>query len=158
MEKMSTGLGGHKNLARMNPSASTVINKGVNPVAFDHECSATLKQDFMNVFGQLGYTPEVDETKIEAYAVISAMGHTYFFFQLHKLKELATSFGMDDKEAETAIAEMISGTTNTLFNSGLPYNEVSDLVPVRPMAEVEETIKGYYDQYLTGIFNKIKPQ
>lgn len=157
MEKMSIALDGHKNLARMNPSASTVINKGVNPVTFDKECSATLKQDFMNIFGQLGYTPEVDESKIEAYAVISAMGHTYFFFQLNKLKELATSFGMDDKEAQTAITEMIAGTTHTLFNSGLPYSEVSDLVPVRPMAEVEETIKGYFDQYLTGIFNKIKP-
>ncbi len=158
MEKMSTALDGHKNLARMNPSASAVINQGVNPVAFNKECSATLKQDFMNVFGQLGYTPVVDEAKIEAYAVISAMGHTYFFFQLNKLKELAVGFGMDEKEAETAITEMLSGTANTLFDSGLPYNEVADLVPVRPMAEVEETIKGYYDQYLTGIFNKIKPQ
>jgi hypothetical protein len=25
------------------------------------------------------------------------------------------------------------------------------------MGEVEETIKGYYDQYLNGIFAKIKP-
>jgi hypothetical protein len=35
--------------------------------------------------------------------------------------------------------------------------EVEDLIPVKPMSEVEETIKGYYDQYLTGIYNKIKP-
>ena len=49
------------------------------------------------------------------------------------------------------------GTTETLFNSGLTYQEVADLVPVKPMAEVEETIKGYYDQYLNGIYNKIKP-
>jgi hypothetical protein len=34
---------------------------------------------------------------------------------------------------------------------------VADLVPVKPMAEVEEIIKGYYDQYLNGIYNKIKP-
>jgi pyrroline-5-carboxylate reductase len=158
MEKMSIALNGHKNLARMNPSASTVINKGVNPISFNKECSTKQKHDFMNIFGQLGYTPEVDESKIEAYAVISAMGHTYFFFQLDKLKELATSFGMDEKEAQTAIAGMITGTTDTLFNSGLPYNEVSDLVPVKPLAGVEGIIKGYYDQYLTEIFNKIKPQ
>ena len=64
---------------------------------------------------------------------------------------------MDEIEAAKTISNMLWGTTETLFNSGLTYNEVADLVPVKPMAEVEETIKGYYDQYLTGIFNKIKP-
>jgi hypothetical protein len=39
----------------------------------------------------------------------------------------------------------------------MTYSEVADLVPVKPMGEVEETIKGYYDQYLNGIFAKIKP-
>ena len=77
--------------------------------------------------------------------------------RIQKLKELAVTFGMNEKEAQTAITEMLWGTTETLFKSGLPYSEVADLVPVKPMGEVEETIKGYYDQYLTGIFNKIKP-
>lgn len=101
--------------------------------------------------------PEVADSKIEAYAVVSAMGHTYFNFQLQKLKELAVSFGLDEDEATKAISNMLWGTTETLFNSGLTYSEVADLVPVKPMAEVEETIKGYYDQYLNGIYNKIKP-
>lgn len=157
LEQMSQALDGFKNVARMNPSASTVINKGVNPVAFDKMCSESLKQGFIKIFGQMGYTQEIDESKIEAYAVISAMGHTYFFFQLNKLKALATSFGMDEGEAQIAIAKMLAGTSDTLFNSGLSYNEVSDLVPVRPLAEVEETIKGFYDQYLNAIYNKIKP-
>ena len=51
---------------------------------------------------------------------------------------------------------MLWGTTETLFNSGLTYEEVMDLVPVKPMGEVEETIKGYYTQYLTALFQKIK--
>jgi pyrroline-5-carboxylate reductase len=115
------------------------------------------RAELLELLKPLGSTPIVEESKMEAYAVISAMGHTYFFFQLQKLKELAVSFGMDEKEAQTTISGMLSGTTQTLFNSGLPYNEVDGLVPVKPLAEVEETIKGYYDQYLTTIFNKIKP-
>jgi pyrroline-5-carboxylate reductase len=99
----------------------------------------------------------VEEPKIEAYAMISAMGHTYFWFQVQKLKELAVEFGMDEEEAKDVVSEMLWGTTETLFNSGLSYAEVADLVPVKPLGDVEETIKGYYDQYLKALFGKIRP-
>ena len=157
IEKISTTLNGFANVARMNPSASTIVNKGVNPISFSDHFDKTKKQTIIDLLQPIGYMPQVADSKIEAYAVISAMGHTYFNFQLQKLKELAVSFGMDEIEAAKTISNMLWGTTETLFNSGLTYNEVADLVPVKPMAEVEETIKGYYDQYLTGIFNKIKP-
>jgi pyrroline-5-carboxylate reductase len=98
----------------------------------------------------------VEEQKIEAYAMISAMGHTYFWFQLQKLKELAMEFGMEEEEAEEAISDMLWGTTETLFNTGLSYSEVVDLVPVKPLGEVEEIIKGFYDQYLPALYNKFK--
>jgi pyrroline-5-carboxylate reductase len=156
-DKISDALNGFKNIIRMNPSASTVICKGVNPVAFYSKVPSDVKAGVLKFLLPYGYTPEVEESKIEAYAVISAMGHTYFFFQMQKLKELAISFGMDKKEAETVISEMVSRSADTLFNSGLSYNEVADLVPVRPLADVEKTIEGFYDQHLTAIFNKIKP-
>jgi pyrroline-5-carboxylate reductase len=157
IEKMSSALNGFHNIARMNPSASTIVNKGVNPINFSAAMKEDVKAHLLKILQPLGFTPEVDESKIEAYAVISAMGHTYFFFQLQKLKELAITFGMDENEARTAITEMLWGSTETLFKSGLSFNEVNNLVPVKPLLEVEETIKGYYDQYLNGIFNKIKP-
>jgi pyrroline-5-carboxylate reductase len=157
ISRMSDQLGGFANIARMNPSASTFVNKGVNPICFSPEMAVEKKERLLKLMSPLGFLPEVEESKIEAYAVISAMGHTYFFFQIQKLKELAITFGMDPKEAQKAITEMLSGTTDTLFNSGLTYNEVADLVPIKPLGEVEEAIKGYYDQYLTGLYNKIKP-
>ncbi len=157
IEKISSILGGLANIARMNPSASTIVNKGVNPVSFSASFDASIKNEILDLFQPLGNTTEVSDSKIEAYAVISAMGHTYFNFQLQKLKELAISFGMEEAEAAKTISNMLWGTTETLFNSKLTYDEVADLVPVKPMAEVEETIKGFYDQYLNGIYNKIKP-
>jgi pyrroline-5-carboxylate reductase len=154
---MSAQLGGYSNIARMNPSASTFVNKGVNPICFSPEMPAKKRDHLLKLMRPLGFLPEVEESKIEAYAVISAMGHTYFFFQIQKLKELAINFGMDKKEAQKAITEMLNGTTETLFNADLSYEEVADLVPIKPLGEVEETIKGYYDQYLIGLYNKIKP-
>lgn len=156
IEKLKSILG-LANIARMNPSASTIVNKGVNPVSFSQSFDGAKKQALLTLVNPLGYIPQVEDSKIEAYAVISAMGHTYFNFQLQKLKELAVSFGMDDAEAAKTISNMLWGTTETLFNAGMTFNEVNDLVPVKPMNEVEETIKGYYDQYLNGIYNKIKP-
>lgn len=158
IEKSIHLLDGFTNIARMNPSASTIVNKGVNPVAFSASFNMDKKKALLDLFQSLGYIPEISDSKIEAYAVISAMGHTYFNFQLQQLKELALSFGMEETEAAKAITQMLWGTTETLFNSGLSYSEVADLVPVKPLGEVEEIIKGYYLEHLNAIYNKIKPQ
>lgn len=157
IEKSMLALNGFKNVARMNPSASSIVNKGVNPVAFSDMFDKSIKESLLEVFQPLGYMPVVSDEKIEAYAVISAMGHTYFNFQLQKLKELAIQFGMTEDEASRAITNMLWGTTETLFNSGLNYSQVDDLVPVKPMAEVEKIISEYYEKYLNAIYNKIKP-
>lgn len=156
IQKMSEALGGFSNIARINPSASSIINKGINPVCFSTSMTLDKRASVRAMMQPLGAFPEVLEQKIEAYAMISAMGHTYFWPQIQKLKELAISFGMDESEAQAVITEMLNGTSETLFNSGLTYTEVVDLVPVKPLNEVEPTIIGFYDQYLTALFNKIK--
>lgn len=157
IEKIGAALGYIKNVARINPSASSYIHQGVNPVCFSAGFDPLKKAELLELIKPLGFSPEVDETKIEAYAMISAMGHTYFWFQLEKLKELAVSFGMDDAEAKTVISAMMHGTVETLFHSGLTYPEVVDLVPVKPLGPVEKEITAMYDNYLVPLYTKIKP-
>ena len=156
IRKMTDALGGFSRISRVNPSASSIINKGLNPICYSDTFTAEMKAIVTELMLPLGVLPEVAEPKIEAYAMISAMGHTYFWPQIQKLQELAISFGMDESEAKSVIAEMLNGTSETLFNSGLTFAEVVDLVPVKPLGEVESTIIGYYEQYLTALFNKIK--
>lgn len=155
--KMSEVLGGFPNIARVNPSASSIINKGLNPVCFSTLMAPALKEEVIALLNPLGSLPEVSEPKIEAYAMISAMGHTYFWPQLQELKILAVEFGLDDNEANRVISDMLVGTADTLFLSGMPFDEVMDLVPVKPLNEVAETITGYYRSYLPPLFQKIKP-
>ena len=147
----------YPNLARMNPNAGTYVNKGYNPVCFAKNADKTVIKGFIDVFEKLGKVPVVPENQIEAYAVVSAMGHTYFWYQLQQLKELGLSYGLSEKEAKETISAMLWGTTETLFNSGLNYDKVVDLVPVKPMAEHENTIKEFYKTCLNGIYQKIKP-
>ncbi len=157
LDKMQSVLPDMPNLARMNPNAGTYVNKGYNPVCFGKNTSKTVIKGFIEVFEKLGKVPVVPENQIEAYAVISAMGHTYFWYQLQQLKELGLSYGLSESEANETISEMLRGTIETLFNSGLNYDKVVDLVPVKPMAEHESTIKEFYKTCLNGIYQKIKP-
>jgi pyrroline-5-carboxylate reductase len=157
LDKMQSVLQNVSNLARMNPNAGTYVNKGYNPVSFAKNADKTAIKGFIEVIEKLGKVPVVPENQIEAYAVVSAMGHTYFWYQLQQLKELGLSYGLSESEANETISAMLWGTTETLFNSGLSYDKVIDLVPVKPMAEHENTIKEYYKTCLNGIYQKIKP-
>jgi len=158
LEKLKAALPHVKNLARMNPNAGTFVNKGYNPVCFSTEVEKKQSDAFITMFKKLGKVPVVAEYTLEAYAVISAMGHTYFWFQVQQLKELAVSYGLSEKGAQDAISAMLWGTTETLFNSGKTYEEVCDLVPVKPMSEHENAIKESFKTSLDTIFQKIKPQ
>jgi pyrroline-5-carboxylate reductase len=157
LDKIQTVLPDVPNLARMNPNAGTYVNKGYNPVCFVKNANKVAIKGFIEAFEKLGKVPVVPEDKIEAYAVVSAMGHTYFWYQLQQLKELGLSYGLSETEAKETISAMLWGTTETLFNSGLNYDKVVDLVPVKPMAEHENTVKEFYRTCLNGIYQKIKP-
>jgi pyrroline-5-carboxylate reductase len=158
LKKLIAELPQTNNIARMNPNAATFVNKGYNPVCFAENSDKKAVKEFISLFEKLGKVPVVSENQIEAFAVISAMGHTYFWFQLQKLNELALTFGLTEIQAKETISAMLLGTTETLFNSGLSFEDVSNLVPVKPLAEYENTIKEYYQTNLSAIFQKIRPQ
>jgi pyrroline-5-carboxylate reductase len=158
IDKIKSVLPDVHNIARMNPNAGSYVNKGYNPVVFAQSAEKSVMTEFLEVFEKLGKVPVVPENQIEAYAIVSAMGHTYFWYQLQQLKELGLSYGLSESEANETISAMLSGTTETLFNSGLNYEKVVDLVPVKPMLEHENTIREYYKTCLNGLYQKIKPQ
>ena len=157
IEKMTTLLGGFNWIVRLIPLASSIISKGYNPVVFSKSIDSDTKKYLMDLFKNFGHTLEVAENKLEGYAMIVAMGPTYLWFQYYKLIELAKSFGMDDQEAVDAVKNMLSATTETMFNSGLDKGGVIDLIPVKPIGDAEGDILKIYDDKLNGLFQKIKP-
>lgn len=148
-------LGGFGRLARMNPNSPSIIGEGYNPIVFSDELPATARDQVLAVLKPLGQSPLVAEHLLESYAVISAMGPTYFGFQFAELETLANSFGLDQQAARQAIQSMLVGTAKLLFASDLPTAQVLDLVPVRPMAEYEAEITQMYRKQLGGIFAKL---
>ena len=154
--KLSGELGGLKNVARIIPNAPSIINEGYNPVAFSPEMSTEAKQAVLELFRPLGEIPEVAEDLLEAYALFTAMGPTYFWFQLYEMQKLIESFGISPKAIEDGLPNMLSGAVKTMYESGLTPAEVMNLIPVKPLAEEETIIKGFYQNRLTSLYKKLK--
>ena len=156
IKTLSEGLEGFNRIVRMIPNAPSVVNEGYNPVAFGPGITKKEKEDLSRLFKKLGDCPEVDEGKLEAYAIITAMGPTYLWFQLYELLELGKSFGLTDKQAWKGIKKMLKGAVETVDESGLTPEEVMDLIPVKPLGEDEATIRNVYRTKLTGLYQKLK--
>lgn len=154
--QISSLIDGSTRIVRMIPNAPSIINQGYNPVNFSPDITDSLKKELMDLFSVLGETPEVDEDKLEAYAVLTAMGPTYFWFQFNELFELGRSFGLEDKEIKDGLQKMITGAAQTFYQSGLSPGEVMDLVPVKPMGDEEKKIKNAYQARLRSMFQQLR--
>lgn len=155
---MLTGLlGGCARLARVIPNAPSLIGAGFNPQVLGAALGVAEKALLADLLAPLGECPEVAEDKLEAYALLTAMGPTYLWFQLQTLRELAAGFGLDDAEITSALKGMVGGATLTLLESGLPPAEVMDLIPVKPLAAMEPQVTQTYRTCLPALYHKIKP-
>lgn len=157
LARLSELLGGFTRVVRMIPNAPSIIGSGYNPVAFGEGLSTKDRATLKEFFQPLGECPEVEESKLEAYALLTGMGPTYFWFQLQVLRELGTEFGLDESDVGPALIHMVNGSARTLLGSELTLDETMDLIPVRPMADQEPGIRQAYRDRLTTLHAKIKP-
>ena len=111
---------------------SSIIGLGYNPIAFAENFPESVRVKLLSLLRPLGQTPEVAEPLLESYAVISAMGPTYFGFQYSEVEKLANSFGLNQEAARQAKRAMLVGTADLLFASDLPKAQVLDLELYRP--------------------------
>jgi pyrroline-5-carboxylate reductase len=153
---LSSALGSHTRIVRMIPNAPSIINAGYNPISFAAEFTSKEKDEIRNLLLALGQCPEVEEEKLEAYAMITAMGPAYLWFQWHHLHSLAVSFGLNHDEAARAMIAMIHGAEQTLFESGLSPDVVMDLIPSKPLKDDEQTIQAFYTARLQTLYSKLK--
>lgn len=158
MAKLTELLGGFARVARVIPSAPSLLNLGYNPVSFGAALTAADRAVLTGLLEPLGECPEVAEEKLEAYAVLTAMGPTYLWFQLQALREVAAGFGLSDAEIVPALKRTVCGAARTLFESGLAPAEVMDLIPVKPLADIEASVAEAYRTRLAGIYGKLQPE
>jgi len=153
-EKLA-GMLGTQRLVRMIPNAASYINTGYNPVWFSKYIGETEKNLLKEFFNTFGTCPEVSEEKLEAYAIVTAMGSTYFWPQLNELHKLGLEFGLSEDELRKGIKTMMMNTVDLLYDSDLDYDKVTDLIPVKPLGESEQTFREIYKTKLTGLYEKL---
>jgi len=156
IEKMASKLAA-KNIVRLIPNATSYINEGYNPVTFSSGFSVEDKHATLELLGLLGHTFEVAEPKMEAYAILSAMLPTYFWFQWNELSKLGQQMGLSEAESKASVQQTLVAAINLMFESGLTPEQVMDLIPVKPIGEHQEQIAEIYQIKLMGLFEKIKP-
>jgi pyrroline-5-carboxylate reductase len=146
-----------KNIARLIPNATSYINRGYNPLTIAADCSAEAKDTIMKLLTPLGHTFEVAEPKLEAYAILSAMLPTYFWFQWVELGKLGPKMGLTEEETMMSIRESLIAAVEIMYDKDMKPSEVIDLIPVKPIGASEQQISEIYQTVLPALFDKIKP-
>jgi pyrroline-5-carboxylate reductase len=126
-------------------------------VTFSPGFDTEQKKSVFDLLSLLGNTFEVQESKLESYAIMSAMLPTYFWFQWRELATIGSRIGLSEEESKNSINETLIASLDLMYKSGLTPAEVIDLIPVKPIGENEAQINEIYNTKLTGLFEKIKP-
>lgn len=147
---------GTSRLARMIPNAPSVIGQGFNPIAFGRGLDTSARSELAALVAPWGQAPEVDEQDLEAYAILTGMGPTYFWYQWDALREVTRGFGLDPEAVDVALRAMVTGAVATLLDSGLSPAAVIDLVPVKPLAGQEAAMTEAYRDVLPALHAKIR--
>nr|WP_321451461.1 NAD(P)-binding domain-containing protein [uncultured Carboxylicivirga sp.] len=150
-------LTGNQRVVRIIPNATSFINEGYNPICFSNRFDNDEKSSILELFKKLGPTFETEENKLEAYAICSAMLPTYFWFQWKEMEEIAGKIGLSDEEAKDAIYNTLRASLNLMYKSDLKYDDITDLIPIKPIGANEPEIKEVLSSNLTALYSKIKP-
>jgi pyrroline-5-carboxylate reductase len=156
LDSLESGCGTSR-VVRVIPNAPSIVGKGYNPVAFGPRCDAGARATVSGLLAPLGDAPEVAEADLEAYAILSGMGPTYFWYQLDALRQVARGLGLQDHALDAALRATVTGTVATLLESGLTPEGVMDLVPVKPLAAQESAMRAAYLETLPALHARIRP-
>lgn len=156
IEKMASVVAA-KQIVPILPNATSIINHAYNPVAFAVPMTEIQKWYVLEMLNLLGVAFETSEEKLEAYALISAMLPTYFWFQWLEIESIGQQLGLSEIECKEAIYETLNAALNTMYRSEMKPEEVMDLIPVKPIGANEDEIRAIYQEKLIGLYQKIKP-
>lgn len=155
LDQLAKGLGGFDRIARLIPNAPSIVQAGFNPISFSDALSASEKSGLLTHIEFLGECPEVADEDLEAYAILTAMGPTYFWYQFEELAKLGSSFGLAPQSTRRALSRMLHGAVDAFFETDLPATEVMDLIPVKPLEGFESALREAYRATLTGLHAKL---
>jgi len=156
LEKIQGELTGFKRLARIIPNVPSMVGRGFNPIVFGPDLDEADKRQLLDLFKPCGECLVVNEKKLAAYALVAAMGPTCLWFQLQELISIGEECGLTPREAHLAVLRMTGGAAAVLEDAGWPEEELVDLVPLKPLAGDEQSIRKILRERLLPVWEKIR--
>ena len=157
LQKLAALSDGFSRFGRMIPNAPSIIGKGYNPIVFDADVPPETRSTIHELCAAWGDAPEVAEPSLEAYAILTAMGPTYFWPQLYALVQLGEQFGLARDEALLGVQKMLVGAAATMSEAGLSAEQVQDLIPLKPLHDDLPPLLDAYCTKLAALLHKISP-
>lgn len=151
---LSVWLGTNK-IARYLPNAATSIGEGYNPVAWGSSMNDAERTRVRELLSVLGDMPEVEETNIETYAVLSAMGPTYLWPLLDEMITSGVRYGLTADESARLVSRMAVASAKMVESSGKDYATRMNMIPSKPMADIEQEMRGLFRAKLDAIHTKL---
>jgi pyrroline-5-carboxylate reductase len=65
-------------------------------------------------------------------------------------------FGLTREAAVRAVVSMVAGAASTMAAPGMTPEAVMDLIPVKPLATLEPSVRDAYVTTLTALHSKLK--
>lgn len=143
-------------VVRMIPNAPSSVGRGYNPCYCSPEIDSETLKELAPFFSAWGEFPPVSEGDLEAYAIVSAMGPTYMWFQWQELRELAVNFGLDQSAADEALKATLVGSAELLLAGNRKPGQVMDMIPVKPLNQDEDAFRSAYSVRLKALYEKLR--
>jgi pyrroline-5-carboxylate reductase len=147
-------LGGFTQLVRMAPNAPSLVGAGYNPISYSPAIAADVRAELEAFLSQFGAHPTVDERSLEAYAILTALGPTYFWFQWQALRDLGRSFGLRPAEVDAGLSAMLDGARRMMFDADLSAGAIRDVISTAPLKNDEAQIVAVFRDRLTALYQK----
>ena len=147
---------GTDRIVRYLPNAATSEGKGYNPVAWGASLDDAARAFARELLSPLGDMPEVEESGIETYAVLSAMGPTYLWPLLDEMIASGMRYGLPADESARLVSRMAVACAAMVETSGKDYATRMNMIPSKPMADIEGDLRGLFRAKLDAIHAKLK--
>lgn len=146
---------GTAKVARFLPNAPSAIGAGFNPISFGAGVPEKDRAALVELLSALGEVVEVPESEIEAFAVLCAMGPTYIWPLMDEMARLGAEFGLTDEASRNLVSRMFSGSAALFGEPGRSYATLMDMIPLKPMADDETSLRSAFAARLGGMFKKL---
>lgn len=130
-------------VARVNPNSPSLVGAGFNPVTYGSSVAAPARALIGRLLAALGATVEIDDSQMNLYTALTAVGPTYFLPVLDAMIAAGVEGGLSREAAVAAATATARGTAALAAQRVENPEQLKLFTGLRPLkdAEVRELVK-----------------